>query len=143
MIIWSRWGILLLPIVGLGIGVGAAVGAVIDAVTGADLAPNLFIGVGLVLSGLLVWLFDRFALPHLDAPRPQVVLQRLPQPVVQPNGVRQTHVQVPVVNPATGQQVWVRPRSSLFFVPVGIWPFVVAGIGLVLTIASAVRLLVG
>ena len=96
-----------------------------------------------MLGGILVWLFDRFALPHLDAPRQQLVLQPLPQPVVQPNGVRQTHVQVPLVNPSTGQPVWVRPRSSLFFVPVRIWPYVVAAIGLVLTVASAAQVMVG
>ncbi|GAB2589114.1 hypothetical protein [Microlunatus antarcticus] len=143
MLIWSRWGILLLPVVGLGISIGVIVGAITDAVTGASVGGSLFLGVGLVLGGVFVWLFDRYALPHLDRPRQQLVLQPLAQPYVHPNGVRQTHQQVPLVDQRTGQPVWVRPTSSLFFVPVRYWPYVVAGIGLVVTISSAVRLLVG
>ena len=142
MIIWSRWGILLLPVVGLGISVGFLLGALVSAATGADL-PQLFLGLGLVVGGVLVWLFDHFALPHLDRPRQQFVLQPLPQPVTQPNGVRQTHQQVPLVHPQTGQPVWVRPRSSLFFVPVRYWSFIVAGIGVVVVISATVRSLAG
>jgi hypothetical protein len=143
VIIWSRWGILLLPVVGLGIATGFVLGAIAGGVTGGEVPENLFLGVGLVLAGLYVWLFDHLALPHLDRPRQQVVLQPLAQPYTHPNGVRQTHQQVPLVNPQTGQPVWVRPRSSLFFVPVRYWPFIVAGIGIVVTVSSAVRLLVG
>ena len=142
MIIWSRWGILLLPIVGLGLGVGALLGAIVSGISGADVT-SVFLGPGLILGGFFVWLFDRYALPHLDRPRQQFVLQPLPQPFTHPNGVRQTHQQVPVVHPQTGQPLWVRPRSSLFFVPVRYWPFIVAGIGLVVTIGAAIGTLAG
>ena len=146
MIVWSRWGILLLPVVGLGVATGFVLGAVVVALAGGaggDLPQNLFAGLGLVVGGLYVWLFDRYALPHLDPPRQHFVLQPLAQPVTHPNGVRQTHQQVPLVDPQTGQPLWVRPRSSLFLVPVRYWPYVVAGIGLVLVVTSALRLMLG
>ena len=143
MIIWSRWGILLLPVIGLGIATGAVISAIVGAVAGGAVPENLFLGVGLVVAGVYVWLFDHFALPHLDRPRQQVVLQPLAQPYTHPNGVRQTHQQVALVDPRTGQPVWVRPRSSLFFVPVRYWSFILAGLGVVVTIATTVSLLVG
>ena len=143
MIVWSRWGILLLPVIGLGVATGFLVGAVVGAVAGGALPQDLFAGLGLVVGGLYVWLFDRYALPHLDPARQRFVLQPLAQPVTHPNGVRQTHQQVPLVDPQTGQPLWVRPRSSLFFVPVRFWPYVVAGIGLVLVVTSVVRLMLG
>lgn len=80
---------------------------------------------------------------HLDKPRQQVVLQRLPQPVVHPNGMKQTHQPIPVVNPQTGEPLYVRPRSSLFFVPVAAWPYVVAAVGVTVTIGCVIATLAG
>ena len=143
MIIWSRWGILVLVTLGLGVATGSLLGVIITG-TADGPAPGLFIGVGLVLAGLYTYLLDHFVIaPHLDKPRQHVILQRLPQPVVHPNGMRQTHEQVAVLHPQTGEPMFVRPRSSLFFIPVGVWPYVFAGIGIVVTIGSAVSSLAG
>jgi hypothetical protein len=43
-------------------------------------------------------------------------VQALAQPITHPNGVVQTHQVLPALD-AHGEQLWVRPRSTLFFVP--------------------------
>jgi hypothetical protein len=143
VIIWSRWGILVLLAVMPGVLVGGLLGTAFD---GGSAGPGfaVFFGFGLVLSGLCVYLLDHFVIArHLDKPRQHVVLQPLAQPITHPNGVRQTHQQIPLVNPQTGEPVWVRPSSSLFFIPTRIWPFILAGIGILVTLVSAIRLLIG
>lgn len=136
MIIWSRWGILVLLAVGLGVGTGGLLNALL--LPGVDgSGSTMFLGVGFVAAGVYTYLLDRFVLtPHLDKPQQQFVLQPLPQPVG-----NQTHRQVPVVDPQTGQPVFAQPRSSLFFIPVRIWPFVLAGVGIVVTIVNAIALI--
>ena len=138
MIIWSRWGILVFVAVGLGMGTGALLNALLlpSRMNGGP-SSTMFLGVGLMAAGVYTYLLDRFVLaPHLDKPRQQFVLQPLPQPVG-----NQTHRQVPVVHPQTGQPVFVQPRSSLFFVPVRIWPYVLGVVGVIVTIANAVALI--
>jgi hypothetical protein len=130
-------------VVGRGVLTGVIIGALVDAAAGAEVSmdpvprrrPDDRRASRLAVRPLRA--------AALDRPRQQVVLQPLAQPYVHPDGVGQTHQQVAPVHPQTGEPVWVRPRSSLFFIPVRYWPFVVAGIGIVLTISSAVRLLVG
>ncbi|GAA3573090.1 hypothetical protein GCM10022197_32350 [Microlunatus spumicola] len=137
MIIWSRWGILILVAVGLGVGTGALLDALL--LPGRTNGPSfsMFMGVGLIAAAVYTYLLDRYVLrPHLDKPQQQFVLQPLPERVG-----NQTHRQIPVVNPQTGQPVYVQPRSSLFFVPVRIWPFVLAGIGILVTIVNAIALI--
>ncbi|SER23568.1 hypothetical protein [Microlunatus flavus] len=132
MIIWSRWGILVVLMAGLGAGsgflLGAIVGALVPGLAGSP-AQGLFAGLGLIIGAVYTYLLDRFVLtPHLDKPRQQFVMQQLPQPV---GG--QTYRQVPLVHPETGQPIWVQPRSSLFFVPVRYWPAILASIGVLVT----------
>lgn len=82
MIIWSRWVILVLVAVGLGIGTGALLNALLlpDRTSGSSSA--MFVGVGLVAAGIYTSLLDRYVLaPHLDKPQQQFVLQPLPQRV--------------------------------------------------------------
>ena len=147
MIIWSRWGILVLLAVVPGLLVGSLLGAALDGGgPGGSAGPAfaVFFGFGLVLSGLCVYLLDHFVIArHLDKPRQQVVLQPLAQPITHPNGVRQSHQQVTLVDPETGEPVWVRPTSSLFFIPTRIWPYVLVGIGVLVALVSTVRLLIG
>jgi hypothetical protein len=139
VIIWSRWGILVLVAVGLGVGTGALLNALLLPGRMSGSASVMFLGVGLIAAGVYTSLLDRFVLrPHLDKPQQQFLLEPLPQRVG-----NQTHRQVPVLHPQTGQPVYVQPRSSLFFVPVRIWPFVLAGIGIVVTIVNAIRLIAG
>jgi hypothetical protein len=143
VIIWSRWGILVLAMLGLGAGTGSLLSLATGGSTEGP-ASGLFIGVGLVLAGVYTYLLNHFVIArYLDKPQQQFLLQRLPQPVVHPNGVRQTHERIAVLHPQTGQPVFVRPRSSLFFIPVHVWPYVFATIGIVLTIGFAIGSLAG
>lgn len=144
MIIWSRWGFLVLLALGLGVGTGAVLHLALNPGVTDGPGFGVFMGVGLVLAGLYTYLLDRFVVdPHLDKPQQQFVLQPLPQPVTHPNGVKQTHRQVPVLHPETGQPLWVRRRSTFFFVPVAIWPYVFAGIGLLVTVGCVIALAAG
>ena len=142
MIIWSRWGILVLLAAMPGVLIGGLVGTAMNDGVGNGPGFSVFFGVGLVLSGVLVYSLDRFVIArHLDKPRQQIVLQPLAQPFTHPNGVRQTHQQVALVDPQTGQPAWVRPRSTLFFIPTRIWPYILASIGVLVTLVSALQLL--
>lgn len=144
MIIWSRWGILVFVMLGLGVGTGALLNFLVqpDVTEGAGF--GLFMGVGLVMAGVYTYVLNHFVIaPHLDKPRQQFFLQPLPQPVVHPNGVKQTHQQIPVLHPETGQPVYGRPRSSFFFVPVAAWPYVFAAIGVAVTIGCTIATLAG
>ena len=144
MIIWSRWGILVFVMLGLGVGTGALLHLVVNPTVTDGPGFGLFMGVGLVMAGIYTYLLNHFVIaPHLDKPQPHVVLQALPQPYVHPNGVRQTHRQVPVLHPETGEPLYVRPRSSLFFVPVAAWPYVFAAVGITVTIGCAIATIVG
>jgi len=136
VIIWSRWGILVFVCVGLGIGTGALLDALVFRGR-ADTAFGMFVGIGLMAAAVYTYLLDRFVLtPHLDKPQQQFVLEPLPQRIG-----NQTHRPVPVVHPQTGRPVFVQPRSSLFFVPVRYWPYVLGGIGVLVTIVNAVGLI--
>ena len=142
MIIWSRWGILVFVCLGLGVGTGALLNLVLNPGVTDGPGFGLFMGVGLVMAGVYTFLLNHYVIArHLDKPRPHVVLQPLAQPFVHPNGVKQTHQQVAVLDPTTGQPLYVRPRSSLFFVPVAAWPYAFAAIGIAVTIGCAIATL--
>jgi hypothetical protein len=130
MIIWSRWGIVVFLFVGLSVGVGFALQAALAPTTdSSSSAMNLWIGAGFILGAAGLWAFAKYLLPRLDKPTAAFVYHQLPEPVVDENGVRTTHRAVPVVNQETGQQIWTRPSSTFFFVPVRFWPYVIAAIG--------------
>ena len=144
MIIWSRWGILVLVMLGLGVGTGALLNLALNPGVTSGPGYGLFVGVGLVMAGIYTYVLNHFVIArHLDKPRQHFVLQPLPQPYVHPNGVKQTHQQVAVLHPETGQPLFVRPRSSFFFVPVAVWPYVFAAIGVAVTIGCAIATLAG
>lgn len=132
MIIWTRWGILVFVIFGLSVGAGFLLKAI--AAPGlANSAPqtNVFIGIGFLLGAVGCWAFDRFALAKLDAPKPAVIWQQLAQPYVNEHGLTVKQEAVPILHPQTGEQVYVRPRSTLFFIPVRFWPYPIAALGIV------------
>ena len=52
----------------------------------------------------------------------------------------QTHEVVPAVDGQTGQPIVVQPRSTLFFIPMRFWPFIIAGLGVVLIVVNAIVL---
>jgi hypothetical protein len=137
VIIWSRWGILVFLCVGLGVGTGALLNAIVFPGRSAGPAFGMFMGLGLIAAGVYTYLLDRFVVrPHLDKPQQQFVLEPLPQRVG-----NQTHRQVPLLHPQTGQPIFVQPRSSLFFVPVRYWPVVLAAVGILVTIVNAIALI--
>lgn len=144
MIIFSRWGFFVFLFLGLGVGLGF----LLHAASGleADAGPTIpiFIGLGQLLSAIGLYFFVRSVIDgRLDKPRPAYFLEQLAQPYVHPNGVRQTHQQLPVLHPQTGEQIYDRPRSTFFFVPVRYWPFLLAAFGLVLIVGGVVGILTG
>jgi hypothetical protein len=139
MIIWSRWGIVVLLFIGLGIGLGFAIGGATGLIERSGPVNGVFIGIGMLLSAALLWVFNRFVVGvHIDKPKPAVMYEQLPEPVVDENNVRRTHRVIPILHPETGQQVWTNPTSTFFFVPLRFWPFVLGGLGVLLTIVNLV-----
>ena len=131
MIIWSRWGILVVLFAALGAGIGAGIGTALG-------TPGLVAGVGLLVAAVGIWAFDRYVLlPHLDRPRPVYVNQPLPVPETAPDGSQVTVRTVPALN-QQGQPIAVRPRSTLFFVPFGLWAWIVGVVGVVVLIFGIV-----
>jgi hypothetical protein len=133
VIIWTRWGIFAFLFVGLGVGLGfllkAATG--LGRVTEPSVS-GIFVGIGFLVAGVALFFFDRFVVrAHLDKPRPLTVTRQLAQPYRHPDGRVQTHEVVPAVDPQTGQQFVVTPRSSLFFIPLRFWPYIITALGLV------------
>ncbi|AXH34280.1 hypothetical protein DVJ78_01550 [Humibacter sp. BT305] len=140
MIIWTRWGILAFLFVGLGVGLGfllkAAVG--LGRVTEPSVS-GIFVGLGFLVSGVALFFFDKYVVrAHLDKPRQLTYTRQLAQPYTHPDGRIQTHEVVPAVDPQSGQPLVVAPRSSLFFIPLRFWPYIIAGLGLVILIINFV-----
>ncbi|ANP74390.1 hypothetical protein [Cryobacterium arcticum] len=132
MIIWTRWGILVFVFFGLSVGLGFALkGVFAPAVGSNEPATNTFLGTGFVLGAAALWAFSKYVLPRLDKARPSFVYQQLPEPAINERGVKVTHRPVAVVNQETGQQIWTRPSSTFFFIPVRFWPYPIAAIGVV------------
>ncbi|KQQ52981.1 hypothetical protein [Plantibacter sp. Leaf314] len=139
MIIWTRWGIVVFLIFGLSVGAGFLIKAVtvpnLD-----DSAPQtgVFVGIGFLLGAVACWAFGKYALAKLDAPRPVVVWQQLAQPYVNEHGLTVKQEAVPVLHPQTGEQLYSRPSSTLFFIPVRFWAFIIAAIGVVAIVVGFV-----
>ena len=140
MIIWTRWGIVAFLFAGLSVGLGFLVESIFapGAPSGSK-ASVAFLGVGFVLGAAALWAFVRYAIPHLDKPQPQFVRHKLAQPLVDHNGAVVTHQTVPVVNQQTGEQVYSRPSSTLFFIPIRFWPYLMAAGGVLTIFASLNR----
>lgn len=141
MIIWSRWGILVMLFVGFGV----LLGFIIKTLAGvqADSGPTvgLYIGLGFILSSVALFFAVKATVGKIiDKPQPAVVWQKLAEPITNENGLRQTHRAVPVTDPDTGAQLYTTPRSSLFFIPVRYWPYVLAGLGVLFVVVNLVVL---
>lgn len=140
MIIWTRWGIIGFLFVGIGVGIGFLLfnlfgfGGVKDsALTG------MFIGLGLMISAGLLWLLETQVIrPKWDRPRPIYVTEQLAEPVQDAEGRVHTHRQVPAVHPQTGAPIMYSPTSSLFFIPLKFWPYVLLALGAVVAVVNLV-----
>ena len=142
MIIWSRWGILAFLFVGVGVGIGFLLAAALGQADESGPVTGVFVGIGLLLAAVPLYFFDRHVVQkHLDKPRVLTVTRQLAQPYTHPDGRVQTHEVVPAVDPQSGQPLVVQPRSTLFFIPVRYWHFVLAGIGLVVLAINLVGVL--
>jgi hypothetical protein len=136
VIIWRRWGLLVIVLALLGLGSGFLLHTVV-ASTGliepsSHRVENLFAGFGWLLGAAYIWLFDRFVNErHLDKPRlyHQTVPLHPPQPL--PNGQWQYSTVHPVLLPP-------RP-SALFFVPFKYWSIVFGVLGVVVIAVNAIR----
>jgi hypothetical protein len=141
MIIWSRWGILAFLFIGIGVGLGFLLAASLGMVEDSGPVNGVFVGIGFVLSAVGLYFFNIHVMDkHLDKPRALTVTRQLAQPYTHPDGRVQTHEVVPAVDGQTGQPIVVKPRSTLFFIPMRFWSFIIAGLGVVLIIVNAVVL---
>ena len=141
MIIWSRWGILAFLFVGVGVGLGFLIAAIFGQAQQSGPIVGVFVGVGMLLSAVGLYFFDKHVVQkHLDKPRALTVTRQLAQPYTHPDGRVQTHEVVPAVDGQTGRPIVVQPKSTLFFIPVRFWPFLLAGLGVLLIIVNAVVL---
>jgi hypothetical protein len=142
MIIWSRWGIVVLLFAGLGVGLGFAIAAVVGVVERSGPVNGVFVGIGMLLSAALLFVFNRVVVgKHIDKPKPAVMYEQLPQPVVDQNNVRQTHRVIPILHPETGQQVMTNPVSTFFFIPLRYWPFILGALAVVILLVNLVGVL--
>ena len=131
MIIWSRWGIVVLLFVGLGVGLGFLLANLTGMVQPSGPVNGIFVGIGLSLAAVGLWVFVKFVVgTHIDKPKPAVMYEKLAEPVKDANGAVRTHRVIPIQHPETGQQVYTNPVSTFFFVPLKFWPFILGGIGL-------------
>ena len=130
IIIWNRWGILILPIVALGVGIAFLLELILGVQQTSGAHAGIFVGLGLVFGGALVWVAVHYLVGKvIDKPKLATGLVQLAEPVTHPNGQVQTHQVVPLVDPATGQQAVRYPVSTLFFIPAKYWPFILGIIG--------------
>lgn len=137
MIIWTRWGILAFLFVGVGVGLGFLLANLTGMVRPSGPINGVFVGVGLMIAAVGLYFFNIHVMDkHLDKPRALTVTRPLAQPYTHPDGRVQTHEVVPAVDGQTGQPIVVTPRSSLFFIPMRFWSFIIAGIGLVVFVAN-------
>ena len=113
MIIWSRWGFL--SLLAIGLGVGTAFG--LDALLGGPFQGVTTGAAFFLFAGIYNLVLAYAVYPRLDKPRPVTYTQALPEPVTHPNGVVQTHQLLPALD-HDGNQLWARPRSTLFLIPV-------------------------
>ena len=144
MIIWSRWGIVAFLFIGLRIGLGFLLKAAFGLGSQTGSISGIFVGVGLILAAAGLFFFNRLVVArYLDRPRAMTMTRQLAVPFQHPDGRVQTHEEVPIVDPGSGQQVVVRPRSTLFFIPMGIWPFIIAAIGVIALVVGTVQTIAG
>jgi ABC-type antimicrobial peptide transport system permease subunit len=139
MIIWSRWGILAFLFIGVGVGLGFLLATILGVVERSGPVNGVFVGIGFVLSAVGLYFFNKYVMDrHLDKPRPMTITRPLAQPYTHPDGRVQTHEVVPAVDGQTGQPIVVQPRSTLFFIPMRFWPFIIAGLGVVVFIINVI-----
>ncbi len=128
MIVNQRWGFSAV----VATLVGIAAGVLIAVLGGLGTGPRLVIGigVGLLIGGALLALFDRLIVKRiLDKPTRAVVYEKLPEPVVE-NGITITHRAVPAFDPETGEPLLRSASSSFFGLSLEVWSLFLVGFGI-------------
>lgn len=137
LLIWRRWGIVVVLLALLGLGTGLLIHAgfqSVGIVHGSHRSENLFAGLGWIIGGGYIWLFDRYILrPHLDKPRLYNQTVQLDPPQLLPDGQLQLSVERPVLAQPP------QPQSTLFFVPFKYWSIVLVALGGFVIAFNAVR----
>jgi hypothetical protein len=142
ILIWQRWGILVFLFVPLAIGLGFLLKAIFGVQANSGAPVGVFVGLSFILSAVALYFVAKATIGKvIDKPQPAVVWQQLAEPVKNENGTTQTHRAIPVTDPDTGQQLWTTPRSTLFFIPVRFWPFILGGLGVLLFAINLIILL--
>ena len=137
ILIWQRWGIVVALFPVLGVGIGYLLKAISGMPDTGGVALGLWAGVGLIISAALLWFAVRATVGTIiDKPTPVAVWQQLAEPTVDERGVKRTHAAVPVLDPTTGHQLITQPRSTLFFIPLRFWPYILGGIGVLLAVVN-------
>lgn len=129
MIIWTRWGILVL----FALLTGAALGApTLKALGVAAEFPQSFammFGYGALISlALTLWAF-----PRLDKPQPAMLERVLAEPIVDERG-RTKKTEIVQAVDADGNGLFVTPRSTLFFIPARFYWIIFAVVAVVATV---------
>lgn len=133
MIVWQRWGILVVVVVGLSVGLGFLLEAAFIGGTTDNTTNGVFVGLGWVVGGAGIYFLSKYVIDrHLDKPYMRESWANLPQPETTPTGEVITRRLV---------SFEVRPRSSLFFIPVRWWAYIVSAAGLVIFAANLVTVL--
>lgn len=130
ILIWTRWGLVVLVFVAVSVALGMGLKSVFaPQLAGSSGGTALYIGIGMLVGAVALWFFSKYVLPKMDKPQPLYTTEKLVPPIVNEQGVTVTQRQIPVVNQQTGQQVYSQPSSSMFYIPVRFWPYVMAVIG--------------
>ena len=119
----------------IGLGVGTAFG--LNALLTTPVDGAMFGAAAFAFAGIYNLVLTFVVYPRLDKPRPVTYTQALPEPVTHPNGVVQTHEVLPALD-VDGKQVWVRPQSTLFFLPARLVWVPCLGVALVLAVVGLV-----
>lgn len=145
MIIWSRWGILAVLFFPLALWLGlGAIKPLLFGTVDDNAADAVGVGVALLLMAAVMWLVVHLTVGRLiDKPKPVWIHTEMAEPYIDEHGQEQFFRWVQPNDPRTGEPMVQRPVSTLFFIPVTIWPFVYAGIAVLILVLGIVGLLDG
>jgi hypothetical protein len=141
MIVNQRWGFSAVIAAIVGIAAGVLIALLAGLGSGSRLVIG--VGVGLLIGGALLALFDRLIVRRiLDKPTRAVVYEKLPEPVVE-NGITITHRAVPAFDPETGEPLLRGASSSFFGLSLEVWSLFLVGFGILVVGVGVVMYLTG
>ena len=114
MIIWRGWGILAAILLAIGLVLGGVAAESVGLTDGSADQATTWGGLGLVLAGVAVWFVGRWR--------------------------EQQHPDRALVDPKTGEQVVLRNRDDLFFIPMKFWGLIGGLLGAFLFVTGILAL---